>query len=92
MPAPQKGFKIIAHRDVQYRWILRNTTGTSQLLVEAAAPVDGQQLIVDLPRVVSYERITEAIDDALENGWKPEEKHPPFRRKYAKGAYLPVAG
>ncbi|MES2996738.1 MAG: hypothetical protein V4733_08005 [Verrucomicrobiota bacterium] len=87
MPPPQKGFKIINHRDVQYRWILRNATGVNQLLVTAAETVDGQQLLVDLPRIVSYQRVTEAIDHANSHGWTPMVKAPPLHFRYAKGSY-----
>lgn len=90
MPAPQKGLKTISHRDVQYRWILRNVTGVNQLFVVAAEAVNGQQLLVDLPRVVSYERVTEAIDHANAHGWKPMETAPPLHFRYDKRTYLPV--
>jgi hypothetical protein len=79
MPPPQKGFKAINHRDVQYRWIMRNIRGVNELVVEASAPVNGQVLIAELPRVVSWDMVTRAIDFANANGWKPNESGQPFR-------------
>lgn len=87
MPAPQKGFKTISHRDIQYRWILRNVTGVNQLLVIAAEAVDGQQLLVDLPRVVSYDHVTKAIDHANACGWTPMVKAAPLRFRAIRGGY-----
>jgi hypothetical protein len=62
MPPPQKGYKVINHRDVQYRWIMQNRRGTNELVIEASAPVNGQVLTAELPRVVSYDMVTAAID------------------------------
>ena len=79
MPAPQKGYKAINHHDVQYRWIMQNRRGLNELVVVASAPVNGQQLIAELPRIVSWNMVTDAIDFANANGWKPNESGPPFR-------------
>ena len=87
MPPPQKGFKTINHRDVQYRWIMQNRTGVNELVVEASAPVNGQVLTASLPRVVSYEMVTRAIDFANANGWKPNESLPPFRCRFRHGEF-----
>lgn len=84
MPAPQKGYKAINHHDTQYRWIMRNTRGFNELLVEASAPVNGQVLIAELPRVVSWTMVTDAIDFANANGWTPNETAEPYRCKYAR--------
>ena len=87
MPPPQKGYKVINHRDVQYRWIMQNRTGANELLVEATAPVNGQVLIGELPRIVSYDMITLAIDFANANGWKPNAPLPPFRCQYRRQGF-----
>ena len=85
MPPPQKGYKTINHHDVQYRWIMQNQKGVNELRVEASAPVKGQVLIAELPRIVSYDMVTEAIDFANGNGWKPNEAGPDFCCKYRRG-------
>lgn len=87
MPPPQKGFKIINHRDVQYRWIMQNRRGVNEMVVEASAPVYGQPLIAELPRIVSYDMVTLAIDFGNANGWKPNESASPFRCKYERKAF-----
>ncbi len=84
MPPPQKGYKAINHHDVQYRWIMRNVRGVNELVVEASAPVNGQVLLAELPKVVSWDMVTAAIDFANANGWKPNESGKPFRCKYER--------
>jgi hypothetical protein len=88
MPPPQKGFKIINHRDVQYRWIMQNRRGTNEILIEANAPVNGQSLIGELPKVVSYDMVTLAIDFGNANGWKPNEAGAPFRCKWERKQFV----
>jgi hypothetical protein len=88
MPPPQKGFKVINHRDVQYRWIMRNSRGVNELVVEASAPVNGQILTAELPKVVSWNMVTDAIDFANANGWKSQEAGPVFRCKYERKGFL----
>lgn len=92
MATPNKGFKIINHRDVQYRWIMQNRRGFNEMVVEASAPVDGRQLIAVLPRIVSYDMVTLAIDFGNANGWKPNESGPPFRCKYERKGFTLDAG
>lgn len=87
MPPPQKGYKAINHRDVQYRWIMQNRTGVNELLVEASAPVNGQVLTATLPRVVSYDMVTQAIDFAQANGWQPNASLGPFRCRFHHGEF-----
>ena len=87
MATPKKGFKTINHRDVQYRWIMRNSRGVNELVVEASAPVAGQVLVAELPRIVSWNMVTDAIDFANANGWKCEETAPPFRCKHERGGF-----
>lgn len=64
-----------------YRWILQNRTGTSELVIEMVAVVNGQLFIAQLPKVVSLNMVTEGIDFGRANGWKPEEAGEPFRCK-----------
>ncbi|HEX7260846.1 MAG TPA: hypothetical protein VF258_03445 [Luteolibacter sp.] len=87
MPPPQKGFKIINHRDVQYRWIMQNRRSVNELVIEASAPVNGQQFIAELPKIVSYNMVTAAIDFGNANGWKPNVSCPPFRCKWARKTF-----
>ena len=92
MPPPQKGYKTINHRDVQYRWIMQNRSGVNELRVEASAPVNGQVLTAALPRVVSYDMVTEAIDFANANGWKPNQSAPPIRCAHTRGGFRMADG
>ncbi len=82
MPVPRKGAKRLNHRDSYYMWIMQNTKGSNELLVELAAAVNGQMLVVSLGRIVDYAMVTLAIDFALKNGWKPEDAGGPFRCRY----------
>lgn len=91
MPPPQKGFKSLIHRDTHYRWILQNQRGHNELIVEMTASVQGQTLIAKLPTVVNHKMVPAAIDYGRANGWKPEEKAPPFRCTWRHGAYHPHA-
>jgi hypothetical protein len=90
MPPPQKGYKTINHHDVQYRWIMQNNRIVNELRVVASAPIKGQELIAELPRIVSLDMVTEAIDHANANGWKPNESRPPFRCKRQRGVFVPL--
>ena len=90
MPPPQKGYKTINHHDVQYRWIMQNNRIVNELRVVASAPINGQELIAELPRIVSLDMVTEAIDHANANGWKPNETRPPFRCKRQRGVFVPL--
>jgi hypothetical protein len=92
MPPPQKGFKAINHRDVHYRWIMQNRKGVNELVVEASAPVNGQLLVAELPRVVSHDMVTSAIDFGNENGWLPNESGEKFRCKYLRTGFRMVEG
>lgn len=87
MPVPQKGYKTINHHDVLYRWIMQNRRGVSELVMYAAAPVNGQQLIAELPKVVSWDMVTAAIDFGLAQGWKPNEQAKPFRCKWVRRGF-----
>ncbi|MES2475282.1 MAG: hypothetical protein V4640_05850 [Verrucomicrobiota bacterium] len=88
MPPPNKGYKIINHRDVQYRWIMQNRRGINEIVIQAGAPVDGQLLVGVLPRVVSHDMVTLAIDFGNANGWTPNESGKPFRCKFERKGFL----
>lgn len=88
MPPPQKCYKVINHRDVQYRWIMQNLSGVNELRIEANAAVNGQVLLAELPRIVNDAMVTGAVDFALANGWRPNEPHSPFRCKYSRRGFL----
>jgi hypothetical protein len=87
MPPAQKGYKVINHRDVQYRWIMQNRRGVNELVVEASAPVNGQVLIATLPRIVSHDMVTQAIDFANAHGWKPNESALPWRCQHTRRGF-----
>jgi hypothetical protein len=92
MPPPQKVYKNINHRDIMYRWIMQNRRGVNELVVELVAGVNGQLFIAELPRIVSLNMVTEAVDFGRANGWKPELAGEPFRCKYErKKFHLPPA-
>ena len=82
MPVPRKGAKRLNHRDTHYLWIMQNAKGSNELLIELSAAVNGQMLVVSLPRIVDYGMVTLAIDFALKNGWKPQDSGEPFRCRY----------
>ena len=88
MPPPQKGYKAINHHDVQYRWIMQNRSGTNELRVEATAPVNGQVLVAVLPRVVSWDMVTDAIDFANANGWTPNDSGAPFLLRHTRRGFV----
>jgi hypothetical protein len=87
MPPPQKGYTVINHHDVQYRWIMQNRRGVNELVVYANAPVNGQMLVAELPRVVSWTMVTDAIDFGNANGWKPNDEGTPFRCKHTRRGF-----
>lgn len=87
MPTPNKNYKQLNHKDVLYRWILQNKSGSNEMVVVASAPVNGQELVVALPRVVNPQMVPKAIDFALENGWKPMEAGEPFRCLTRRGGF-----
>lgn len=66
---------------------MRNNRGVNELVVEASAPVNGQPLIAELPRIVSWDMVTEAIDFGIANGWRPNESGTPFRCKHLRRGF-----
>lgn len=67
---------------------MQNRRGTNEILIEANAPVNGQSLIGELPKVVSYDMVTLAIDFGNANGWKPNEAGEPFRCKWERKRFV----
>lgn len=67
---------------------MQNRRGTNEILIEANAPVNGQSLIGELPKVVSYDMVTLAIDFGNANGWKPNEAGAPFRCKWERKRFV----
>lgn len=68
---------------------MQNRRGVNEMVIEASAPVNGQILTAELPRIVSYDMVTQAIDFGNANGWKPNESGPPFCCKHhRKGFYI----
>ena len=88
MSTPQKGFKLLNHNDELYRWILQNKRGVNEMVVIASAPVDGQKLVVELPKVVNPQMVPKAIDFALEHGWKPMESGEAFECVLRRGYFV----
>lgn len=66
---------------------MQNRRGVNELVVVASAPVNGQQLIAELPRIVSWNMVTEAIDFGNENGWTPNDAGKPYRLKHTKRGF-----
>lgn len=87
MPVPRKGATRINHRDTQYLWVMQRHGNQTELQLEASAAVDGQMLIVELPRIVNRTMIEESVDWARKNGWTPGESGEPFRCKYLRGGF-----
>jgi hypothetical protein len=87
MPPPQKCYKALNHRDTHYRWIMQNLRGVNELKIEASACVNGQSLVAELPRIVSNHMVTQAIDFANAQGWKPNEPGPPFRCVHRRNGF-----
>lgn len=90
MPPPQKGYQAINHRDVQYRWIMQNRRGVSELVIHSQEAVNGQPLVAQLPRIVSWDMVTLAIDFGRAHGWKPEQAGQPFLCVWKRGAFGPA--
>jgi hypothetical protein len=67
---------------------MRNRTGANELVIEASAPVNGRQLVAELPRIVSYDMVTSAIDFGNANGWEPNRAGAPLRCRWRRGEFL----
>lgn len=87
MSFSQKGYKTLNHRDVQYRWMMKNLGGINQVSIYAQAAVGGRELIAELPRVVSITLVEDAVDFGNANGWMPNEAGEPLRCKYTRRGF-----
>jgi hypothetical protein len=87
MSLSQKGYKTLNHRDVQYRWMMKNRVGVNEVSIYTNAAIGGQELIAELPRVVTLVMVTEAIDFGNANGWKPNEVGAPLRCKHTRKGF-----
>ncbi len=81
MSLSNKGYKTLNHRDVQYRWMMKNRSGVNEVSIYTNAAVGGRELIAELPRVVSVAKVMDAIDFGNANDWKPNEVGAPLRCK-----------
>ena len=88
MSLSHKGYKTLNHRDVQYRWMMKNRVGVNEASIYTTAAVGGQELIAELPRIVMLTQVTEAIDFANANGWKPNEAGVPMRCKHTRKGFV----
>ncbi len=78
------------HRDVQYRWMMKNRSGVNEASVYTNAAIGGRELIAELPRIVTLTLVTEAIDFANANNWKPNEVGTPLRCKRTRNGFVLV--
>ena len=87
MSLSNKGYKTLNHRDVQYRWLMKNRSGINEVSIYTNAAIGGQELIAELPRVVTLTMVTEAIDFGIANGWKPNEAGKLLRCRRARNGF-----
>jgi hypothetical protein len=88
MSLSQKGYKTLNHRDVQYRWMMKNRNGVNEASIYTNAAVGGRELIAELPRIVKLEMVMEAVDFAHLNNWKPNEAGKPLRCKHTHKGFV----
>ena len=87
MSLSNKGYKTINHRDVQYRWMMKNRSGVNEASVYTNEAIGGRELIAELPRIVMLSQVLEAIDFANANNWKPNQVGTPMRCKYTRKGF-----
>ncbi len=90
MSLSRKGYKILNHRDVQYRWMMKNRNGVNEASIYTAAAVGGRELIAELPRVVNLAMIGDAADFGHANGWDPNEAGEPLRCRHTRKGFVLV--
>lgn len=90
MSFSQKGYKTLNHRDVQYRWMMKNRRGVNEASIYTQAAVGGRELIAELPRVVSLSMVEDAIDFGYEHDWNPNEEGEPLRCKHTRRGFVLV--
>lgn len=87
MSLSEKGYKTLNHRDVQYRWMMKNRNGVNEVSIYTNAAVGGQELIAELPRVVKLDMVMDAADFGHANGWIPNEAGKPLRCRYTRKGF-----
>jgi hypothetical protein len=88
MSLSNKGYKTVNHRDVQYRWMMKNRRGVNEASIYTNAAIGGQELVAELPRVVMLSMVLEAVDFAYKNDWKPNEVGEPLRCKHTRKGFV----
>jgi hypothetical protein len=90
MSLSKKGYKTLNHRDVQYRWMMKNRSGVNEVSVYTNAAIGGRELIAELPRIVTLSLVMEAIDFGNTNHWNPNEEGTPLRCKHTRKGFVLV--
>jgi len=88
MSLSEKGYKTLNHRDVQYRWIMKNRNGVNELSLYTKAAVGGRELVAELPRIVSLSMVMDAADFGHANDWNPNEAGEPLRCKHTRRGFV----
>ena len=88
MSFSQKGYKTLNHRDVQYRWLMKNRAGVNEASIYTQAAVGGRELIAELPRIVTIDMVMEAADFGHANGWNPNEAGTALRCRYTRRGFV----
>jgi hypothetical protein len=87
MSLSNKGYKTLNHRDVQYRWMMKNRSGVNEVSIYTNAAIGGRELIAELPRVVTLTMVMDAADFGNANGWNPNEEGQPLRCKHTRRGF-----
>ncbi len=90
MSLSKKGYKTLNHRDVQYRWMMKNRNGVNEASIYTNAAIGGRELIAELPRVVMLSMVMDAVDFGNANGWNPNEEGEPLRCKHTRKGFVAV--
>lgn len=90
MSLSNKGYKTLNHRDVQYRWMMKNRSGVNEVSIYTNAAIGGRELIAELPRVVTISMVMDAADYGNLNGWNPNEEGKPLRCRYTRRGFVAV--
>lgn len=88
MSLSNKGYKTINHRDVQYRWMMKNRNGVNEVSIYTNAAIGGRELIAELPRVVTLAMVMDAADFGNANGWQPNEEGQPLRCRHTRQGFV----
>ncbi len=88
MSLSNKGYKTINHRDIQYRWMMKNRNGVNEVSIYTNAAIGGRELIAELPRVVTLAMVMDAADFGNANGWNPNEEGQPLRCRHTRKGFV----